>query len=390
MKKNSFSLLFPRWSEEINLSLLENNTYCVALFSRDKELLFSNPAMRSLFKENNPWQNFLHPDLTALLSEAKQSTLVYKGFITIGNLNSVNTSIQAEVYVKNDEVLIIGGVEAAQLIVQNERLHDLNQDISNLQRQLIKEKINLENTLRELNEANNKLEQLNATKDKLFSIIAHDLKNPFIVLLGYSELLADDVDQYSPEMIREFAGNILTASENTYELLENLLEWSKVQTGLLNPRPVMVSPGEIILEVVELCRQQAEAKEINLDVLLEFNETMKADKEMLRFILRNLLTNAIKYTSSKGEIKLKTSLIEKAVEFSVQDNGTGIEPQYIDKLFKIENKLTRLGTLGEKGSGLGLILCSEFVEKHGGKLNVESQPDKGSIFYFSIPLEKDA
>lgn len=382
---NDLSRIFPAWSEELKATLLHSNSLCVALFSADKSLIFANSAMTSFFKEEEPWKNILNPRFESLAASAGTGTLVYSGFLTIGSLSTVNASIKAEVYKKNGELLIVGGVDASQLVSQNQILHDLNRDITNLQRQLLKEKQALVNTLNKLNEANTELRDLNATKEKLFSIIAHDLRNPFVVLLGFSEVLMKKAPQLSHDKIQQYAHNIYNASDNTYNLVMNLLEWSKLQKGLINPALGKIKPEEVVKEVVFSCEQLYKGKDITMHTLVEYDDFILVDKEMLKVILRNLLTNAIKYTHNQGEIKVLVQKQDDDLLFVIADNGVGIEPQWQENLFRLTNQPTKSGTKGEKGSGLGLILCKEFTEKLGGRIWVESEPGKGSVFKFTIP-----
>ncbi len=384
--QKDLSLLFPDWSDEIMATLLHNNSLCIALFSADKSLVFANGAMRALFKEEEPWKNILNPPFESLAASTDRGTLVYSGFLTIGSVFTVNASIQAEVYKKNGELLIVGGVDASQLVGQNQILHDLNRNISNLQRQLLKEKQTLVNTLNKLNEANTELHGLNTTKEKLFSIIAHDLRNPFVVLLGFSEILMKNAPQLSPEQIQQYAKNIFTASENTYNLTMNLLEWSRLQKGLIRPAPKKVKPGEVIEEVVLSCEQLYCSKEIRVGTTVDYDGHVMVDPEMLKFILRNLLTNAIKYTHNQGKITISVQKQDDNLLFVVSDSGVGIEPHLLDDIFQLTNQPSRSGTKGEKGSGLGLTLCKEFAEKLKGKIWVESEVNEGSDFKFTIPM----
>jgi signal transduction histidine kinase len=238
----------------------------------------------------------------------------------------------------------------------------------------------------ELLVSNQHLKELNATKDKFFSIIGHDLKNPFNTLLGMSSLLINNADQYSPEKVRRFAQQMHDTSKNAYNLLENLLKWAKVQRGELEPDLKEVDPAGVIREVIELTEPLANSKDINLQTATKGNHTVLADREMLKTTLRNLVTNALKYTYSGGTVIISTQKSEGYLQFTVSDTGMGIPPEYLDRLFEIDCKLSKEGTGKEKGTGLGLILCKEFVEKQGGEIWVDSEPGKGSEFHFAIPL----
>jgi PAS domain S-box-containing protein len=237
-----------------------------------------------------------------------------------------------------------------------------------------------------IKQQNNELRELNATKDKFLSILAHDLKNPFNTLLGFSELLVKNATKYTPEKIQQFAQTMNSTSKQTYALLENLLEWSRLKTGKLVANPVKIKPSELLNDVKFLCEQTARTKNIDLQSIIDCDDFILADIVMLKTVLRNLINNALKFTNEQGIVKVNTHNIENEMLFIVSDTGIGIEPEHISNLFKIDCKLSKTGTAGEKGTGLGLILSKEFVEKHGGKIWVESELGKGSEFKFTIPL----
>ncbi|MGM0376420.1 MAG: sensor histidine kinase [Bacteroidota bacterium] len=385
MNQKDFSDIFSQWSDEISTSLFNNRSLCVALISSEGELLFSNTAMAQIFS-GTPADSLLNPSFERLLSLKSEKPLIYEGFMTIGDYSSVNTSIFVQVYRKQEELLIIGGMDVNQLMVQNETLHHLNQEINNLQRRLIKEKNNLENTLDKLNKANEEQKELIATKDKLFSIIAHDLKNPFGALMGISELLVSNVDKYPPERVKEFVQNIHETSSHTYALLENLLEWSRLQTGKLSPRPQKIRPSSVIQEVISLTQENAHSKKIELQTEILTDDHVYADPNMLQTIIRNLVTNALKFTYEGGKVTVGTSDNGDHLRFRVADTGFGIESKHLEELFNVDCKLSKTGTAEEKGTGLGLLLCKEFVEANQGEIWVESELSKGSTFQFTIPL----
>lgn len=386
MQDNFSSFLFPEWENEISTAILENRSLCIALLSIEGSLIFANPQMLTLFSGELK-DSFINPTFEKIISLSSNDSLVYDGFLTLGDYSSVNTSIMTHIYRKNNKLLIIGGVDVEQLVTQNHNLHQMNHDINNLQRDLIKEKHNLESTLKKLDKANNELKELVATRDKLFSIIAHDLKSPFNGLLGLTELLSENAKIFPPEKLSSFAKEVNTSSKQAYKLLENLLEWSRSQTGKLKPNRERIKPSEVISEVKHSCKNSAYAKNIALHSKLEFDEIIHADREMLKTILRNLTTNALKFTSPGGRVTLKTTSNKDQIIFTVSDTGFGIEPQYIDGIFGVDCKLSRKGTANESGTGLGLILCKEFVEKHSGQIWAESTPGKGSDFFFSLPLQ---
>ncbi len=385
MSENSILTILSEWNDEIKVTLTKNNSIGIALFTIDGQLLFANDFIKKFFT-GEAKESFINPTFDDLLSSENHSPLIFEGYMTLGNYSSVNTSIWAQVYRKENKLLIMGGIDAEQCLDQNKKLHQLNRETLDLQRELIHKRNRLENTLEQLNSANDELKELIATKDKFFSIISHDLKNPFNSLLGFSKLLMSTAEDHSPEKIRYFAQMMYDSSKNTYNLLENLLEWAKLQRGELKPTFSKVTPPEIIGAIKEETISYANSKNIKLQTILNSNNYVSADKEMLLTILRNLVTNAIKFTYSGGNIKILAETIENHVQFTISDNGMGIPPEYLDKLFDIDCSLSKEGTENEKSTGLGLILCKEFVEKHNGKIWVESKLGKGSDFIFTIPL----
>ncbi len=233
-----------------------------------------------------------------------------------------------------------------------------------------------------------KLEELNVTKDKLFSIIAHDLRSPFNSILGLSELLIENQRDFKIAESEKYLGLINSSAQNTLVLLDNLLNWAKSQTGQINFNPQKIILSSIISEIIELSNSAAIAKEISLIQNKPDEIEVYADEDMLKTVLRNLISNAIKFTKPGGNIQVLAKREQSRVEITISDNGVGMNKKMIDKLFRIESNESTIGTANEKGSGLGLLLCKEFVEKLGGKIWVESEEGKGSDFKFTLPLVK--
>jgi len=230
------------------------------------------------------------------------------------------------------------------------------------------------------------LNELNASKDRFFSIIAHDLKNPFTSIIGFSEMMNETGIQSNPVLLQEYSLKINESAVQTYRLLENLLEWANSQRGKLSFTLVAINLRELIRDEFAIVEEVAANKSIQLKNNVSDGLIIFADKNMLRTILRNLITNGIKFTRKNGEVQVNSVVIDGHVEISVTDNGIGISPEIIGRLFRIDANLATRGTENERGTGLGLFLCKEFVEKHGGKIWVESQVGVGSIFKFIIPL----
>jgi two-component system sensor histidine kinase/response regulator len=232
------------------------------------------------------------------------------------------------------------------------------------------------------------LKELNATKDKFFSIIAHDLKNPFNTLLGFSELLITNINEYDKNRIGEFIKIIFQTSKNAYMLLENLLEWSRSQTGRLEMAPSDIEIAELVDDNIDLVYNNASNKKLELNNRVDKKVKAYADSNMTNTIIRNLLSNAIKYTATGGKIDITSKTVNNYVEVTVSDTGVGIKEENISKLFRIDENFSTKGTNDESGTGLGLILCKEFVKKNGGDIWVTSALGKGSNFTFKLPAKK--
>ncbi len=231
-----------------------------------------------------------------------------------------------------------------------------------------------------------RLKELIATKDKFFNIIAHDLKNPFTSLLGASELLYDNIEQMTSENVKKLALILNDSSKSGYSILQNLLDWSRSQTGQLKFIPENANLKAIIDENIDNLQLQVTNKEIDLKSELTDDLYITADKNMINTVLRNLLSNAVKYTFKNGIIRVKVASDKGKITLTVKDTGIGISKEKADSLFKLENSLSLPGTAKEQGTGLGLKLCKEFTEKMGGRIWVESEIGKGSEFKFTIPI----
>ncbi|HEY3369674.1 MAG TPA: ATP-binding protein [Prolixibacteraceae bacterium] len=251
------------------------------------------------------------------------------------------------------------------------------------------DKIKLNRLLEEKNQqielSEQELRLLNAAKNKFFSIIAHDLKNPFHTVMGYAYLLSKDYNLFKEKERREFANDIYHSANNILRLLENLLEWSKSQTGRLNFTPIETEFGRILENSVSVLRPLAETKKIQLNFNCKDDLKVFADPLMIETVLRNLINNAIKFTPDNGSIGIAVEQIENKVRINVSDTGVGISEEDLQNLFHLDSKVKRKGTNNEDGSGLGLILCKEFVSKNNGNIWVESIQGKGSSFNFTVP-----
>lgn len=234
------------------------------------------------------------------------------------------------------------------------------------------------------------LRELNASKDKFFSIIAHDLRNPFQALIGMTNMLRTGYELFTEEELLEQIGVIESAAENTLQLIENLLQWARAQTGRIQFEPQEFELVVVAGENVYLIDEAAKQKNITVKNDVPDGLVTFADRNMVTTIIRNLITNAVKFTHKGGCITVSAAEKDGLIEVCVEDNGIGMEDNVKNELFRIDKHQTTKGTENEKGTGLGLILCKEFVEKHGGNIWVESTKGKGSKFFFSLPVNNQA
>lgn len=283
--------------------------------------------------------------------------------------------LQKKVHIKTKELIEVNEVLAS----RNEEMNQQKEEILSQNEELIVQRDRIE-------AQNEELHKLNTTKDKFFSIIAHDLKNPFNSILGIVELIDEDYDKMEDVQKKELIKHVRQASNNSYTLLENLLYWSRSQLNKINYEPVSIDLFEMVNSILELLRIHAEEKNINLISEVEKSVFIYADKDMINTVLRNLVSNAVKFTKPKGSVIVNADSKDGTVTIRVEDTGVGMSGENVDKLFNLEELHSTKGTKGEKGTGLGLILCKEFLDKSGSKIEVESVIGKGSVFKFELPV----
>lgn len=357
-------------SEEKYRILVENQEEGFGITNFYEIFVYANPAAEKIFEVEkgalvgSNVMDFISDDdkkniLEQTTKRRKGETSTYEIRLKLKHNKTKNVLITAAPYHKENQLI---GTMA------------VFRDITEL-----KEKEN------QLHQYSKQLEEANATKDKFFSLLAHDLKNPFNNIWGFSKLLIKNLDKYDNEKIRKFATTIYDISKNTYELLENLLEWSRAQTGRIKYVPNNLIAENEVIEAINHASGLAEEKNITLNYNISDSIVVNADKNMLNTVLRNLIINAIKFTANNGKVTISVNQNERETVFMVSDTGIGMTETILNKLFKVGEKTSRPGTNNEKGTGLGLLLCKEFVEKHNGKIWVESEPEKGSDFKFTIP-----
>jgi PAS domain S-box-containing protein len=248
----------------------------------------------------------------------------------------------------------------------------------------VSERVSYENKIIEINE---ELSKSNASKDKFFSIIAHDLKNPISAIISISEIVTNKNEEVPEEELNEFTGMIKNLSEHTYELLENLLSWSRIQTNKIEVSKRNYNLSEQINKIIKVLSPAASLKNISIENNVDAEEIIFADPEMINTVIRNFVSNSIKFSLNNSVISISSKTDDKNWNIFVTDKGIGMEESYIKDLFKIDVHTSRYGTNKEKGTGLGLVLCNEFVKLHNGSIKVISELNKGTEFTIQLPKE---
>jgi len=241
-------------------------------------------------------------------------------------------------------------------------------------------------SIRQMRQQTAELERLNQSKNRLFSVIAHDLRAAFHGILGFSDVLDTELDDLDQATIRKIASYLNHASQSTFKLLENLLEWAMLENGSMQFRPEVLRLESIIDTVVTGLHLSALQKNIQLEFRVDPRILVQADLNMIRSLIHNLVSNAVKFSLRGGRVWVDQHLEKEQVIIAVHDNGMGMNQNQLDRLFQINLNNSTKGTIGEVGTGLGLLLCKQFVEQHNGKIWVESRPNEGSSFYFSLPV----
>jgi signal transduction histidine kinase len=321
------------------------------------------------------------------LTKSKAAVIVLTGLddedIALGSVKEGAQDYLIKGNITGDNIIraIRYGIERTKLFreiaIAKEALQKLNEELD----------CKVQARTRELEIYAAELKELNATKDKFFGIIAHDLKSPLSSLIGASELLINYVNQLDKDNILNISMLLHGSAQQGYALLENLLEWSMTQTGRLEFSTQKMILNEVINDVISIFKTQANNKNIELQYKISGVLEAEFDKNLISSVLRNLLSNAIKFTPKGGKVMLQAHKTDDNIEICVKDNGVGLPGHIVNNIFRIDVKYTREGTEQERGTGLGLLLCREFITMHGGKIWVESKLNEGSEFKFTIPVK---
>jgi PAS domain S-box-containing protein len=345
----------------------------------DDTILFCNRRFANLI--NTPMEKILGAKFIDFISgeeHAKYNQMLQqslKGRIT-QEITSFNKNGEP-VYLHLSTCMLPEGMNGKICIIVSD-ITELKRHQQNLQ-ELVNERT------KELNKTNTELKEINSTKDKLFSIIAHDLRGPFTSLLGYSDLMIENLHKYDKSKFEQILFHINSAAKDAYTLLENLLIWARSKNGQLRFNPQWLNLAVVLEEIRGNLNSLAMIKNITITNRSGASTLGFADENMLQAIVRNLVANAIKFCKPGGEIEIFSTSGENWIEIAVKDNGVGMPPEMRDKLLRSEETSSSTGTAHEKGTGLGLLICREFVDKHQGRIWVESEPGEGSCFYFTLP-----
>lgn len=286
-------------------------------------------------------------------------------------------------------LIIISLVFTVYIITTNKKMEISNLQLNDKNCEIEQQKEVIQQKVQAIEEKNRELEKINQIKDKLIAVIAHDLKNPFNTISGYSELLVSRYHSFEKKEVQEFLKIINESSAKGNYLLDNLLQWYRLQTMSLKFLPLQLNLYNIVKDELLFYTSIAQDRGVNIINSIPQGITIHADSNMLKTIIRNLVANALKYTDKNGTISISATYDNREVTVAVEDSGRGIDPLIKEKLFTGEHGVTSTGQGGEKGSGLGLILCKDFVEMHHGRIWVESEPGKGAKFFFTLPIPED-
>ena len=304
-----------------------------------------------------------------------------------GTLRCVSSTKVPFVDGENKVVGLVGiSRNITERVLLDEELMKLNESLTLSKLQLEEKTTILEVVNSQLESSQKELEEINASKDKFFSIIAHDLKSPFQGLLGISSILADDSDVLTPQEFKHYLVSMNQTLKDTFNLIENLLSWARLQSGRMQMMKETLNLGKVVNNIIEILLPGTLKKNIRMESLIEPSVKVYADSNMLRSMIQNLISNAIKFTPSGGRILISSQNNANRLDIKIKDNGIGMSPTEQEMIFRIDKNHTTLGTAGEKGTGLGVLLLKEMIERHGGNISVNSIRGKGTEFILSFPL----
>jgi signal transduction histidine kinase/ligand-binding sensor domain-containing protein len=387
--KNQYSYIMEGFEKELNYTdasrryitytNLDPGEYTLRIKATNNDGVWNEKGVSLKIVILPPWWNTLFFKLSASLGLIL--LVVFFVMFRVRTLKNQKNLLEKLVAAKTAE-LVENNIK---LIEQAEKLSESNRLLEEHQLKIEKQSSELFSQKEKLEKMNTELNELVASKDRFFSIIAHDLKNPFNVIIGFSDVLKEVISKEEYDSCGIYANMIHESAVKTLALLENLLEWAKSKSGKISFKPVNVILSDVIKEELYVLNDIGSTKNIEIKLYVSADIEVYADRNMLKTILRNLMSNSIKFTPKNGKVEINAKAVNNTVEISIADNGVGMSQETVAKLFRIDSNLSTPGTENEKGTGLGLLLSKEFMEKHKGKISVESEPGKGSIFRLFFP-----
>jgi len=279
----------------------------------------------------------------------------------------------SDLLIDNDDLLLFSFADTTPLKLAEAALKKSNEELTALARQQIR--------------LNEKLKFEANVRKQFFSIIAHDLKGPFTTLLGMTNMMTDMASKLDKDKLVKFAADVNASGQQVYKLLENLLTWSRLQMDGASINPRILELKSLCDEAIQVLHPRTDNKGITLTNAIDDDARAFADCDMIQMVIRNLVTNAIKFTPSGGNIKVSSTVTDGVCEITVTDNGQGMDKNHAEQIFMLDQKTSTVGTDGETGTGLGLPLCKDMLERNNGQIRVESEPGKGSSFIVTLPLK---
>ena len=384
------------WKDLISNLSVSGKSVAIGLFDLKGRLMEANPAMGYFLhtdsRETSPKNTFINPVFSAFCAKTN-SEVVFDGLLTIGNYGDNSYVLTSKVFRRNDHILVYAEADITELFEKNKKMSVLNQQVNNLQRQLIKEKKNLQHALLELNrhnveleKLNDRLSELNLEKNRYIGMVAHDLRNPIGVAASFSDILIDDYDDLDKKNQLEYLEQINKSCNFSLNLIHDFLDASKIEAGIFD---LNMSEFEYISFVKEsIVHEEILAKNKSQKIIINSRkESILAcfDKNKIQQVLNNLLSNAIKYSFPNTTIVIDISETDTDIVTKIIDQGQGIPAEELSKLFNPYQTTSVKATANEKSTGLGLAIVKKIVEAHRGSVCVESEVGKGSVFCFIFP-----
>ena len=398
MEQRSENNLITDWDDLICELSHRVSSVAVGIFNTNGQLLDANQAMcyfldtdRSQLKPKN---QFINPDFSTFQNDGSDK-MVFEGLITIGNYSDVSYVLSAKVFRRDDRILVYAEADVFHLFEQNKKMSTLNQEVNNLQRQLIKEKRNLQVALDglqlktlELEALNSRLSELNIEKNNYIGMVAHDLRNPIGIAESFSEILIEEQDNLSKETQLEYLTHITKNCSFSLGLIRDFLDASKIEAGIFD---LNASEFEYISFVkTSIVYEEILAKSKSQEIVITTSSSSifaYFDKNKIQQVLNNLLGNAIKYSHPKTKIVIDISETVDQVVTKIIDQGQGIPNEELIRLFHPFQTTSVKATASEKSTGLGLAIVKKIIEAHNGTVSVESEVGKGSVFRFTFPKQ---